>query len=61
MLLSDATPLNLSQDIFLLNWGGKRRNEKMFQELASSAGLSVKGAYRDEKSDCGVIELIPVE
>ena len=60
LLLPNPSPLNLGQDIFLLNWGGKRRNERMFQEIAAQAGLRVKATFTSGDSDCGVIELVPV-
>ena len=58
VLLPSPSSMNLTQDIFMLNLGGKRRNEKMFQELAARAGLRVNGMFTNEKSNCGVVELM---
>lgn len=60
LLLPNPSPMNLAQDVFFLNWGGKRRNGRMFEELALQAGLRVKGTFTGEGSDCGVIELMPM-
>lgn len=64
MLLNKPSSLNVAQDLFLMNFGGKRRNGHMFQELAAKAGLRVNGAFTGENSeghsDVGVVELVPV-
>jgi hypothetical protein len=64
MLQKNPTPLNVAQDIFFVNLGGKRRNGQMFQELAASVGLRVSGVFTGENSeghtDVGVVELVPV-
>lgn len=64
MLLSKPSSLNVAQDLFLMNFGGKRRNGQMFQDLADQAGLRVSGAFtgenREGHSDVGVVELVPV-
>ena len=64
LLQNNPTPLNVAQDIFFINLGGKRRNGRMFQELAAQVGLRVSGLYTGENSeghtDVGVVELVPV-
>ena len=60
LLVPKPSPLSLTQDIFMLNLGGKRRSERMFQELGAQAGWRVKGTFMTDKSDCGVVELVPL-
>ncbi|KAH8754366.1 O-methyltransferase-domain-containing protein [Diaporthe sp. PMI_573] len=47
-------------DLFSMNVGGKVRNERMFQALASKAGLSIKSVLKDEKTNSAVIEMVPI-
>jgi hypothetical protein len=64
MLQENPTPLNVAQDIFFINLGGKRRNGAMFQELAAQVELRVNAVFTGENSeghsDVGVVELVPV-
>jgi hypothetical protein len=53
-----ATQLNLSQDLYLMNSGGKRRNEKMFNVLAEKSGWKILKTHIVEGKDCGVVELV---
>ncbi|EHA19292.1 hypothetical protein ASPNIDRAFT_178484, partial [Aspergillus niger ATCC 1015] len=45
-------------DLWMLNFGGKRRSEGMFGELAQRTGWKVNGVFRDKESDTGVVELV---
>ena len=47
-------------DIWMMNFGGKRRNERMFSEIASRAGLKICSIFRDKMSDSAVIEMVPL-
>jgi hypothetical protein len=54
-LLDIPTPQNCLVDLVMLNLGGKLRNEAMFREIASAAGLKVVGFFVNEKdSNCCV-------
>ncbi|KUI67830.1 Demethylsterigmatocystin 6-O-methyltransferase [Cytospora mali] len=45
-------------DLFMMNFGGKRRNERQYGELAERAGFRVSSVSRHESSDSAVIELV---
>ncbi|GKZ24120.1 hypothetical protein AbraIFM66951_008933 [Aspergillus brasiliensis] len=45
-------------DLWMLNFGGKRRSESMFGQIAQRAGWRVNGVFRDKESDTGVVELV---
>ncbi|KAA8641783.1 uncharacterized protein ATNIH1004_010722 [Aspergillus tanneri] len=45
-------------DLWMLNFGGKRRSERMFGEIAERAGWRVSRILRDRNSDSGVVELV---
>jgi hypothetical protein len=60
LLLSPPTVFNSLLDIFTMNFGGKRRSESMYRELASQVGLRVSGVFKDAKGDTAVIEMVPV-
>ncbi|ATY61559.1 O-methyltransferase, putative [Cordyceps militaris] len=47
----------IAQDIAVLNFGGKRRSEGMWRELAALAGLQISAVYEDGKSEYAVLEL----
>ncbi|EAW07629.1 putative O-methyltransferase [Aspergillus clavatus NRRL 1] len=50
----------IAQDISVMNFGGKRRSEAMWRELAERAGLRVSGVFEDAKSEFAVLELLAV-
>lgn len=56
LLVENPSSLSLTQDIFMLGLGGKRRNEEMFGKIGRKAGWKVKGCYRGD--GCGVVELV---
>lgn len=58
MLVPKPNNLMLMQDVFLMNLGGKRRNEKIYGELGAQAGLKVKSSNITD--NCGIVELVPV-
>jgi hypothetical protein len=47
-------------DLFMMNFGGKRRTKEAYARLAERAGFHVSAIARDEKSDFAVIEIVPV-
>lgn len=47
-------------DIWMMNFAGKRRNERLFEGIARRAGLKITAATRDEDSGSGIIEMVPV-
>ncbi|XWW93084.1 hypothetical protein V2A60_001012 [Cordyceps javanica] len=49
----------IAQDISVMNFGGKRRSEAMWRELAAKAGLEVSGVHEDARSEFAVLELTP--
>ncbi|KAK3385268.1 O-methyltransferase-domain-containing protein [Podospora didyma] len=55
-LLSTPVPANRIVDIFMLNLGGKLRNEKTFGEIARTAGLKVVKFYAREGEPTCVVE-----
>lgn len=60
-LLPDQPSLNLAAaDIWLMNFGGKRRNERIFTEVAERAGFKVSSIAKDAKTNSAVLELLPV-
>lgn len=48
-------------DLFLMNFGGKRRNKKMFSEIATRAGFKVTRIIEDKPTNSAVVELAPIE
>lgn len=48
-------------DLFMMNFGGKRRTQEAYARLAEQAGFHVEAVAKDEKSDFAVLELVPVE
>lgn len=48
-------------DLFMMNFGGKRRTQDMYTQLAERAGFRVEAVAKDNKSDFAVLELAPVE
>lgn len=45
-------------DLFFMNFGGKRRSERHYGELAAAAGLRLSSFSRHGTSDSAVIELV---
>lgn len=60
-LLPDEPPLKLAAiDVWMLNFGGKRRNKGNFGELARRAGFELSSIAEDEKTKSAVLELVVV-
>jgi hypothetical protein len=60
-LLPDEPSLNLAAaDVWLMNFGGKRRNERIFNEVATTAGFKISSISKDSKSNSAVLELLPI-
>ncbi|KAJ4421150.1 endopolyphosphatase [Gnomoniopsis sp. IMI 355080] len=51
----------IAQDISVLNFGGKRRSERMWHELAEKAGYRVKALFEDDKSEYAVLGLVAMQ
>lgn len=47
-------------DLWMMNFGGKRRNENMFRELASRAGFRISSVAKDKATNMGMVEMSPV-
>ncbi|KAJ5630743.1 O-methyltransferase [Penicillium longicatenatum] len=60
LLKPNASKFTIAQDISVMNFGGKRRSESMFRELATQAQFRVNAVFNDESTDFGVLELLPV-
>jgi hypothetical protein len=48
-------------DLFMMNFGGKRRTQKGYAQLAEEAGFRVEAVAKDGESDFAVLELVPVD
>lgn len=60
-LLPDQPSLNLAAaDVWLMNFGGKRRNERIFTEVAEKAGFKISSIAKDSKTNSAVLELLPI-
>ncbi|OAA56764.1 O-methyltransferase [Cordyceps fumosorosea ARSEF 2679] len=60
-VLPDNPSLDLAaMDIFMMNYGGKRRTYAMFEELAGSAGLKIAKSSADKASGQTILHLVPV-
>ncbi|KAH6874085.1 O-methyltransferase-domain-containing protein [Thelonectria olida] len=60
-LLPDTPSVPLAAaDLWMMNFAGKRRNERMFNEIASRAGFRVSSISRDKTSNSAIIEMLPV-
>lgn len=46
-------------DVFIINYGGKRRTRAMFEELAGAAGLKVASVSVDKATGQAMIEMVP--
>lgn len=44
-------------DIWMMNFGGKRRTESAYMQIASRAGLRVTGVFRHNASDSAILEM----
>ncbi|KAJ5116774.1 O-methyltransferase [Penicillium angulare] len=60
MLHPNRSKFSIAQDIFVMNFGGKRRSESMFRDLAAKTGFHVSSVVEDKATDFGVVELVPV-
>ncbi|KAJ5737002.1 methyltransferase Fsa4 [Penicillium malachiteum] len=59
-LLPDEPSLtNSGIDLWMMNFGGKRRNARMFEDLASRSGFKVTAVTKDEATSMGVVEMMP--
>lgn len=60
--LSPGEPLlgSAAIDLWMMNFGGKRRNENMFGELASRADFRISSVAEDKATNMGVVEMLPV-
>ncbi|KAF3481033.1 uncharacterized protein GIQ15_03792 [Arthroderma uncinatum] len=60
-LIPEVPSLDLAAfDIWMMNFGGKRRNARLFTDIATKAGLRINSVTRDEISGGGIIEMVPV-
>ncbi len=60
-LLPDQPSVSLAAaDLWMMNFAGKRRNERMFNDIATRAGFKIASIAKDHKSNSAVIEMIPV-
>lgn len=59
LLHPNRSKFSIAQDISVMNFGGKRRSEAMFRELAVRAGFQVNAVFEDKTSVFGVLELVP--
>ncbi|KAF2175883.1 S-adenosyl-L-methionine-dependent methyltransferase [Zopfia rhizophila CBS 207.26] len=60
-LLPDEPSVSLAAaDIWMMNFGGKRRNERMLEDIASRAGFRISSISKDKTSNSAVIEMVPV-
>ncbi|CRG87306.1 hypothetical protein PISL3812_04323 [Talaromyces islandicus] len=58
-ILRDPPTLRVAAlDLFMMNFGGKRRSERLFREIAERAGWRVSRILRDGDLDSGVVELL---
>lgn len=63
-LVSDKASVSVGHcaiDLFMMNFGGKRRTEDAYTRLAERAGFQVSAVARDKMSDFAVIEMLPIE
>ncbi|OAA50380.1 O-methyltransferase [Metarhizium rileyi] len=60
-LLPNEPSLKLAAiDVWFMNFGGKRRNERHFKEIGARAGFKISNIFRDLKADSAVLELVPI-
>lgn len=48
-------------DLFMMNFGGKRRTRAHYARLAARAGFGISSVARDEASHFAVIEMVPLD
>lgn len=48
-------------DLFMMNFGGKRRTQEGYARLAEEAGFRVAAVAKDAESDFAVLELVLVD
>jgi hypothetical protein len=48
-------------DLFMMNFGGKRRTQEHYAKLASRAGFRISSVSKDESSNFAVIEMMPLD
>lgn len=56
LLSSEKAPLAVGFDLFVMLVGGKRRNARMYNELAARAGFRLSAQFHDKASNFGVLE-----
>ncbi|KAF7155445.1 hypothetical protein CNMCM5623_007516 [Aspergillus felis] len=60
-LLPPEPSLDISAgDLWMMNFGGKRRSGRMFSELALKAGLRVSSISKEDSSNSAVIEMVSI-
>lgn len=60
-LLPDEPSVSIgAADIWMMNFAGKRRNARMFGEIAARAGLRVSSISKHKESSSAVVEMVPV-
>ncbi|XWX01494.1 hypothetical protein V2A60_009522 [Cordyceps javanica] len=60
-ILPDKPSVGLAaMDIYMMNYGGKRRTYAMFETLAASAGFKITSISTDEVSGQAIISLVPM-
>lgn len=61
-LLPDEPSVSLAAaDLWMMNFAGKRRNVRMFNDLASRSGFEISSIAKDKTSNSAVIEMLPVQ
>ena len=60
-ILPDEPDLNLATaDVWLMNFGGKRRNARSYREVTKKAGFEIQSMAKNESNNSTVIQLVPV-
>ncbi|KAL2016676.1 hypothetical protein VTK56DRAFT_3178 [Thermocarpiscus australiensis] len=54
----NGSKFSIAQDIFVMSFGGKRRNVDMFRAVAENARFRIDTVSEDPKTEFGVIELV---
>lgn len=61
-LLPDEPSVSLAAaDLWMMNFAGKRRNVRMFNDLAARSGFEIASIAKDKTSNSAVIEMLPVQ
>jgi hypothetical protein len=50
-----------AMDLFMMNFGGKRRTQDKYAWLAEEARFRVEAAAKDAEPDFAVLEFVPVD